>query len=353
VTQGSEETGQQTYGIGAESEAVLARARAERRSLPSQVFYILRRWPVIPLFVMVLLVVGGVFAPWISPIDAIQQNLVSREHPPTWGRGYIDICFEQEHDVFPDEADYDLTTSSGKTAYNRAKRTYHSPWVFILGGDHLGRDVLSRVIGGARVSLQVVSVALASGVTIGTLMGLFAGYYGGWTDEILMRIVDMWLSLPFLLIALVIALIFGAKTSTVILLLALLAWPPFVRQVRADVLVIRSRDYVEAARIAGASNLRILYKHVLPGTYSTILVIASLRVGQLILAEAALSFLGAGIPDPIPAWGKSVSEGRAYIDTAWWIAFFPGLAIFLVAMALNFFGDWLRDRLDPRLRQLD
>jgi len=302
---------------------------------------------------MVVLLVAGIFAPWISPMDPIQQSMVSREHPQTWGRGYVDICYEQEHNVIPDPADYDLTTSSGKTAYNRAKRTYHSRWAYILGGDHLGRDVLSRVIHGARVSLQVVGVALVSGVTIGTLMGLVAGYYGGWTDEILMRVVDMWLSLPFLLIALVVALILGAKTGTVIILLALLAWPPFVRQVRADVLVIRHLDYVQAARIAGASNLRIIIKHVLPGTYSTILVIASLRVGQLILAEAALSFLGAGIPDPIPAWGKSVAEGRAYIDTSWWIAFFPGLAIFLVAMALNFFGDWLRDRLDPRLRQLD
>jgi len=353
VVDTTEQAEERSPGVGAESEAVLARQRSERRSLPSLIWYVVRRWPIIPLFVMGLLLVGGIFSTWVAPMDPIKQSLVSREHPPTWGRGYIDICYEEAHDVVPDVADYDLSTSSGKTAYNRAKRTYHSATSYLLGGDHLGRDVLSRVIGGARVSLQVVSVALLSGVTIGTLMGMASGYYGGWTDEILMRIVDMWLSLPFLLIAMVIALIFGAKTSTVILLLALLAWPPFVRQVRADALVIRSRDYVQAAQIAGASNLRILYRHVLPGTYSTVLVIASLRVGQLILAEAALSFLGAGIPDPIPAWGKSVSEGRAYVDTSWWIAFFPGLAIFLVAMALNFFGDWLRDRLDPRLRQLD
>ncbi|MGA0276155.1 MAG: ABC transporter permease, partial [Dehalococcoidia bacterium] len=136
-------------------------------------------------------------------------------------------------------------------------------------------------------------------------------------------------------------------------LIALVAWPPIVRQVRADVLTIRGMDYVMAARVAGASNIRLIIRHVLPGTFSTILVVASLRVGQLILTESTLSFLGAGIPDPVPAWGKSVSDGRQFIEEAWWISFFPGFAIFLVVMALNFFGDWLRDRLDPRLRQLD
>jgi peptide/nickel transport system permease protein len=172
-----------------------------------------------------------------------------------------------------------------------------------------------------------------------------------------MRLVDVWLALPFILIALVIAQLFlhqgGAAVGVVIFLIALVAWTPFVRQVRADVLTIRSQDYVSAARVAGASSLRVLLRHILPGTFSTILVVASLRVGQLILTEATLSFLGAGIPDPIPAWGKSVNDGRAFIEEAWWISFFPGFAIFLVVMSLNFFGDWLRDRLDPRLRQLD
>ena len=170
--------------------------------------------------------------------------------------------------------------------------------------------------------MKVTGYALTSGIIIGTLLGLFAGYFGGWTDEILMRFVDVWLALPFILIALVIAQVFlhqgGAAEGVVVLLIALVAWTPFVRQVRADVLTIRGQDYVAAARIAGASSLRVIARHILPGTVSTILVIASLRVGQLILTESTLSFLGAGIPDPIPARGKSVNDGKDFIEDAWW-----------------------------------
>ena len=322
-----------------------------KRSIGSQAWYLLRRWPLIPLFIMTILLIAGIFAPLVAPADPIDQSLAFRNFEPTWGRSM------PEYNFTPDPADYDLETTSGVSAYNRAKNKTFPRSKYILGADNLGRDVLSRVVWGARISLKVTAYALTSGVIIGSLLGLVAGYFGGWTDEILMRLVDVWLALPFILIALVIAQQFltqgGAAEGVVVFLIALVAWTPFVRQVRADVLTIRGMDYVMAARVAGASNIRLIIRHVLPGTFSTILVVASLRVGQLILTESTLSFLGAGIPDPVPAWGKSVSDGRQFIEEAWWISFFPGFAIFLVVMALNFFGDWLRDRLDPRLRQLD
>ncbi|MCZ6539643.1 MAG: ABC transporter permease [Chloroflexi bacterium] len=329
-----------------------AGARAvNRRSFGGQAWYFIRRWPLLPLLIMIVLLITGIFAPIVSPADPISQSLGFRNFPPTWGRA------NPEFNVTPDAADFDLETTKGKSDYSRAKKNNFPRTKYILGADNLGRDVLSRVIHGARISLYVTGWALVSGIIVGTLLGLVAGYFGGWTDEILMRFVDIFLALPFILIALVIAQLFlhqgGASLGVVIFIIALVAWTPFVRQVRADVLTIRGQDYVMSARIAGASSLRVIMRHILPGTFSTILVVASLRVGQLILTEATLSFLGAGIPDPIPAWGKSVSDGRQFIEDAWWISFWPGFAIFLVVMSLNFFGDWLRDRLDPRLRQLD
>ncbi|MDA1280872.1 MAG: ABC transporter permease [Chloroflexi bacterium] len=324
--------------------------RVQRRSAPGQVWYFVRRWPVLPLIIMAVLLFCGIFAPFVAPANELENSLGFRNLPPTWGRA-------TEYNVVVDPADYDLSITAERSAYNRAKKNSFPRSKYILGADNLGRDVLSRVIFGARISLKVTAYALTSGIIIGSALGLAAGYFGGWTDEILMRLVDVWNALPFILIALVIAQQFlhqgGAAEGVVIFLIALVAWTPFVRQVRADVLSIRGLDYIMAARVAGASPLRLIWKHIMPGTFSTILVVASLRVGQLILTESTLSFLGAGIPDPIPAWGKSVSDGRNFIEEAWWISLFPGLAIFLVVMSLNFFGDWLRDRLDPKLRQLD
>ena len=183
-------------------------------------------------------------------------------------------------------------------------------------------------------------------------MGLVAGYFGGFVDEIIMRITDVWLGLPFILIAIVVVIALGQTMTILLMLLALLAWTAFVRNVRGEVLSLKTRDYVALAKVAGASTFRILIWHILPGVLNTIIVIATLRVGQLILTEAILSYLGAGIPPPTPAWGAMVADGRSFINDAWWISFFPGVAIFLIVMSLNFLGDWMRDRFDPRLRQL-
>ena len=230
----------------------------------------------------------------------------------------------------------------------------HIPtWNHVLGGDHIGRDLLSRVIHGARVTLTVSLIALVSGLLVGVAMGLVAGYFGGFIDEVIMRVTDIWLGIPFILLAIVVVIAVGQTFVILLMLLALTVWATFVRNVRGEVLTIKERDYVSLARVAGASMFRMIIWHILPGVVNTIIVLATLRVGQVILTESILSFLGAGIPPPTPAWGAMVSDGRLYINDAWWISFFPGLCIFLLVLSLNFFGDWLRDRLDPRLRQLD
>ena len=284
-----------------------------QRSALSQAWWFLRRWPVLPMIILGALIIIGVGAPWIAPNDPLDQELPLRSAKPFYKDG--------------------------------------SP--YLLGGDHVGRDVFSRGIHGARISLTVMVVAMSAGILIGTTLGLVSGYAGGVVDEVITRIVDIWLGFPFLLLALVVAITVGASFTIVMFLMVLLAWSGFVRNVRADVLVLKESDYVASAKVAGASTLRILVRHILPGTVGTITVIASLSVGSLILAEATLSFLGAGIPSPAPSWGNMVSEGRDYLQTAWWTSAFPGLALFLTVMALNFLGDWVRDRLDPKLRQLD
>ncbi len=324
--------------------------RVQRRTIWSRTWYALRRWPIIPATILVVILFAAVFADWVAPTDPNFQKLPNFAlYSPTWGQ------VRPESELMAElEATIDRSTPVGKVQFNQRSKDAFNRNEFILGSDGLGRDVLSRIIYGAQVSLKVTGYALLTGIVIGTSMGVLGGYYGGWLDEVLMRTVDVWNALPFLLVALIVALTLGATETTVIILIAMIAWPPFVRQVRADVLRIRSMDYVNAARIMGASNLRLMMRHVVPGTVSTILVVATLRVGGLILAESTLSFLGVGIPDPIPTWGKMVDEGYDFIiNGVWWSSFFPGLAIFLLVMSLNFFGDWLRDRLDPRLRQLD
>jgi len=274
----------------------------------------LRRWPIIPVFILILLVVAAIFAPLLAPHNPVRNSLFDRNDEPAW---------------HPD--------SSGK---------------FILGADPMGRDVLSRIIYGARVSLMVAAIAIAMGIIVGTALGLIAGYFGGYVDEIVVRIMDVNAAMPFLLLALIVVMVFGASLSVLMGVLALSTWAGPARLVRGQTLQIKTFDYVSLAQIAGASTFRILYKHVFPGVMNTVVVAATLSVGSVILSEAILSFLGAGVPPPTPTWGSMVSDGRDYLGSAWWVAFFPGMAIFLTVLACNFIGDWLRDRFDPRLRQL-
>ena len=290
-------------------------------SLRSKIFYVIRRWPVIPILILSIMVFIAVFAPLISPMGPKEINLRGRAAPPIWEKEWYDANPKNE-----------IT--------------------YLLGADHVGRDVLTRMFYGARISLAVAVISLTAGVVIGSAIGLVSGYYGGFIDEFSMRAVDVWNALPFLLIAILAAVTFGQEVWIVMVLLALVAWAGNVRNVRAEVLTLKTRDYVALAKIAGASDFRILMRHIFPGVVNTIVVLATLRVGGLILAEASLSFLGAGIPAQTPTWGNMISEGREWLSTAWWIAMFPGIAILLVVMSVNFFGDWLRDRWDPRLRLL-
>ena len=185
------------------------------------------------------------------------------------------------------------------------------------------------------------------------LLGLMAGYYGGWVDEAIMRVVDIKLAIPTILVALVLVFALGQSFIIIIAILAIAIWPRFARNIRGEVLQLKTLDYVALAKVSGASTPRILFIHIFPGVVNTLIILATLEVGIVILLESTLSFLGAGVPPPTPAWGSMVADGRDRLAVAWWISTMPGLAIMFVVVAMNLFGDWLRDVLDPRLRQLD
>ncbi len=295
--------------------STLASGSVRAWAYPARAYRFTRRWPVIPTAVVVLLGVMAIFAPLLAPHDPLRADLSKRLGAPAW-----------MEDGTPN---------------------------YYLGGDALGRDLLSRTIFGARISLMVAGTVLLAGGIFGTGLGLISGYAGGIWDEVLMRFADMALAIPFIVIALVASVVFGASLGLVIVLLSVTQWPQFSRQVRAETLQLKTNDYVAAARVAGASPMRIILRHILPGLQNTVVVVATLRVGLLILTEAILSFLGIGIPEPTPAWGAMVADGRPYISTAWWVALVPGGAIFLTVFGFNFLGDWFRDYTDPRLRQLN
>ena len=274
-----------------------------------------RRYPLIPLALLTfLLVIPAVLAPQVAPHDPLKGSLSQRLKPPVWEQG-------------------------GSVQY-------------LLGTDKLGRDILSRMIFGARVSLMVSAVAIFVGGTLGTSLGLVSGYFGGRVDALLMRLVDISLSLPTILLALVLVAAVGPSFGTVIAVLVVLLWARYARLVRAETLSVKERDFIARARVAGASHTRIMFRYIFPNVVNSLVVLATLQVGYVILLESALSFLGAGLPRPTPAWGLMIADGRELIVTAWWVSMFPGLAIMLTVLALNLLGDWFRDHLDPKLRNV-
>jgi len=272
-----------------------------------------RQLPWFPGLVLTALVVTAVFAPALAPQSPTAGDITAKLIPPVWME--------------------------------------RGQWDHPLGTDRFGRDVLSRIIYGSRISLLVSLIAIGVAGTAGTLVGLISGYRGGLTDTILMRLTDIGLSLPTILIPVVLVAVSEPSFGNVVLVIALLLWPRFARQMRSETLAIKEQDFVALAVVAGRSSAWIIRRHIFPNVVPTLLVISTLQVGYVVLLEGTLSFLGVGVPPPSPAWGLMIADGRGFLATAWWISLFPGLAMLLTVLAVNLMGDWLRDHLDPKLRQ--
>ena len=272
------------------------------------------RWPVLALVILLATAIAAAFGPALAPFDPNRQNLILRLADPM---------------------------SSGPDGS-----------VFWLGSDVLGRDVLTRLLYGARVSLLVGIAAIAVGGTIGIVAGLLSGYFGGWVDDVIMRLGDIQLAFPFILLAIMFLVVLGSGIWNLTLVLGVGQWETYARIVRADTLSLREKEFVEAARALGDSTTSIIFRTILPNILAPLTVIASFNVASVILSEAALSFLGLGVPPSVPTWGSMLAESRdTLVANKWWLAVFPGVAIVLTVLSFNILGDWLRDFLDPRLRE--
>ncbi len=284
---------------------------------PRQVVSELRRLPALPVVLLLLvLVIPAIFANQIAPHDPTRGSLGNRLAPPVWQEGGT-----SDH---------------------------------ILGTDKVGRDILSRIMYGSRISVIIALIAIVVSGIIGTALGITAGYWGGWVDALIMRLVDISLSIPIILLGLVLVAALGPRTSTVIGVIVVLLWSRYARLARGETLAVRVQDFVSRAQVAGSSHVRIMSKHILPNVFNSLVVLATLQVGFVIILESTLSFLGAGVPRPNPAWGLMVADGRELVasQNGWWVSLLPGLAIMLVVLSMNLLGDWLRDRLDPKQRQV-
>lgn len=260
------------------------------------------------VMVVLAVILSAIFAPLIAPHDPFNPNFPNRLRPP------------------------------GTPGH-------------LLGTDQQGRDMLSRIIYGARISLIVGFATVALAGLLGTILGLVSGYYGGWIDAVIMRLADVQLSFPFILLALTINALLGLGLRNIIITLVITGWVIYARLVRGEVLALKEQEFIEGARALGLSDGLIIVKHLLPNVFTPVIVLTSLQVAQVIVAEAAISFLGFGVQPPTPAWGNMLSDGRNYLMNAWWLATFPGVALAITALGVNLMGDWLRDTLDPKLRR--
>jgi peptide/nickel transport system permease protein len=269
---------------------------------------------VFPATIALIVITVAVAGPSIAPRGYYEMSLPDKLRPPFWQEG-------------------------GSLKYP-------------LGTDSLGRDMLSRMIGGARTSLVASMLSILVGAVLGISIGVLSAYRGGVIDAVLMRVCDAFLSFPMILLALILAIATGPGMHTVVLAIGLVVWARYARVIRSEALSLKEREFVAYARMVKCSELRIVTRHLLPNLVGSILVLATLQIGWAIVVEASLSFIGAGIPSPQPSWGGMVAAGREYIGMAWWLTFFPGMAIAITVLAFNFLGDWLRDHLDPKLREL-
>ena len=288
------------------------RSRVDREWVALLRRLVRRRTALFGILVVLGVLLAAAFAPLVAPFDPLEQDIGQRLREPGWQ--------DAQGHVHP------------------------------LGTDHLGRDILSRIVFGSRIALVVGLAAVVISGLLGMVIGLLAGYFGGRVDDFLMRLADIQLAFPFILLAIAVIGVLGPSLRNIIIVIGVSSWVVYARVVRGEVLSIREREYVQAAIALGSQHWRVLRHHVLPNTLTPWLVVATLDMARVIVIESALSFLGLGVQPPTPTWGGMLADGRVYLSTAWWLATFPGLAILITVLGINLFGDGLRDTLDPRLK---